>query len=207
MPIHPLGILHVEGSDRDRKIIDASLKQAARLGTKAWCGYSFSWMACMQARSGRGGQAARYLEIYLSSFLSRNGFHINGDQSGKGYSNSRYRPFTLEGNFAASQAVHEMLLQSWGGVVRVFPAVPAKWKDVAFQTLRAEGGYRVSARREKGRTAWVRIQADRDGVLRLRDPFAGKDAEWNRRVRRIGRDYQCDLKKGEVLQGRLKAAP
>jgi|GEM_PF-3793399 len=52
-------------------------------------------------------------------------------------------------------AVHEMLLQSWSPtpgkldseVVRVFPAVPDAWRDVEFNDLRAEGGYRVSATR------------------------------------------------------------
>jgi len=202
MSIHPLGVLHVERSERDRKIIDASLKQAERLGTRAWCGYSFSWMACMLARCGRAEQAERQLAIYLEAFLSRNGFHINGDQTGKGYSNFRYRPFTLEGNFAASQAVHEMLLQSWGGVVRVFPAVPKKWKDVSFADLRAEGGYRVSAEREGGRTVTVRIIAGAAGRLRLRDPFAGA-AQWSRKVDKVGANYECALKPGDVLDGRL----
>jgi alpha-L-fucosidase 2 len=205
MAVHPLGVLHVEGADRDRKIIDASLEHTAKLGTRAWCGYSFSWMACMLARCGRGEEAGRQLAIYLEAFLSRNGFHINGDQSGKGYSNFRYRPFTLEGNFAASQAVHEMLLQSWGGVVRVFPAVPPKWRDVSFTDLRAEGGYRVSAERKGGRTVRVRITAGAGGRLRLRDPFGGAAAKWSRAVKKAGRDYECTLRAGEALAGRLAA--
>ena len=126
MAIHPLGILTVEGSPRDRKIIAASLAQIDRLGTKAWCGYSFSWMACLGARAGQPDRALSNLKLFVEAFISRNGFHLNGDQTGRGYSSFTYRPFTLEGNFAAGQAVHEMLLQSWGGVVRVFPAVPGQ---------------------------------------------------------------------------------
>jgi len=207
MAVHPLGILHAEGSGRDRKIIDASLVQMRKLGTRAWCGYSFSWMACIAARCGRADEAARNLGIYLQAFLSRNGFHVNGDQTGKGYSSFRYRPFTLEGNFAASQAVHEMLLQSWGGVVRVFPATPNTWRDAAFEDLRAEGAYRVSARRAGGRCVWVRVQAGRKGVLRLRDPFAGAPAEWNRKPKKVGPDYECALAAGEALEGRAKLEP
>ena len=45
-----------------------------------------------------------------------------------------------------------MLLQSWGGVIRVFPAAPVAMAQAAFKDLRAEGGYRVSARRENGAT-------------------------------------------------------
>jgi len=204
MAIHPLGILHVEGTDRDRRIIDASLAQVRRLGTRAWCGYSFSWMACMEARCGRAQAAENRLAIYLEAFLSRNGFHINGDQTKKGYSGFRYRPFTLEGNFAASQAVHEMLLQSWGGTLRVFPATPAKWKDVSFADLRAEGAYRVSAERRGGRTVRVRITAGRDGRLRLRDPFGDQEATWSRPMKRVGENYEGTLRAGDVLDASLK---
>jgi alpha-L-fucosidase 2 len=203
MPIHPLGLLHVEGTDRQRRIIDASLAEIDRLGTRAWCGYSFSWMSCIAARTAKPDLAISNLEIFLEAFISRNGFHVNGDHKRLGYSGFAYRPFTLEGNFAAGQAVHEMLLGSWGGVVRVFPAVPDKWPDVSFDRLRAEGGFIVSARREGGSTSWVRIEATCGGPLRLRDPFAGKPVTWNRPgVQRAGNDYQCTLGPGEVLEGR-----
>jgi len=204
MAIHPLGILSVEGSDRDRRIIDASLAEIDRLGTRAWCGYSFSWMSCIAARVAKPDRAIKNLEIFVEAFISRNGFHVNGDYKRLGYSGFSYRPFTLEGNFAAAQAVHEILLQSWGDVVRVFPAVPDKWPDVSFDNLRAEGGFRVSARRQGGATSWVRIEATHDGELRLRDPFAGKPASWNRDdLKRIGSDYHCTLGRGEILEGRV----
>ncbi len=196
MPIYPLGILHTEGSDRDRKIIDASLEQIDQLGTKRWsCGFAFTWLACIAARSGDAERAERNLDVFLKAFVSRNGFHLNRP-------GSRRRPFTLESNFAAGQAVHEMLLQSWGGVVRVFPAVPDAWADVSFEDLRAEGGFAVSARRRAGSTTWVRIRAEHAGLLRLRDPFAGKKVTFNRDIKKIGNDYQCTLRKGEVLEAR-----
>ena len=99
--IHPFGLVNVESSDADRKVIDASLACClAKLGTKEWCGYSFAWMACIQARCGHGDEALKNLSIYADAFILRNGFHANGDQSGKGYSDfNAYRPVTLEGNF------------------------------------------------------------------------------------------------------------
>ena len=38
-----------------------------------------------------------------------------------------------------------MLLQSHRAMIRVFPAVPAGWRDAAFTTLRAQGAFLVSA--------------------------------------------------------------
>ncbi|NLY01288.1 MAG: hypothetical protein GXY83_34795 [Rhodopirellula sp.] len=171
MAIHPLGTICWENGERDRTIIKASLADLDARGTKQWCGYSFSWLANLAARARDGEKAEQALEIFSRAFCLRNGFHCNGDQSGKGYSNFRYRPFTLEGNFAAAAGLQEMLLQSYSGAVRLFPAVPANWRDVAFRGLRAEGAFVVSADRKDGRTASVRILAEAGGPLQLENPF------------------------------------
>jgi len=205
MAIHPLGLITIEGSDRDRAIIDGTIEQMERLGTRNWCGYSFSWMACIAARAGKPDMALKYLDIFVKNFISKNGFHLNGDQKGGQYSNFKYRPFTLEGNFAAAEAVHEMLLQSWGGVVRIFPAVPDKWQDIQFDGLHAEGGWKVSAIRKAGKTVSVSITATRDAQLRLRDPFPGATPTWNlKAVTKDGNDYLIPMKQGQQLTGQTK---
>jgi alpha-L-fucosidase 2 len=200
MAIHPLGVLNIEGTDRDRDMIKASFDQIDQFGTQAWCGYSFSWMACMQARAGHSDPALQYLDDYVNSFILRNGFHCNGEQTRKGLSGFHYRPFTLEGNFAASQAVHEMLLQSWGGKIRIFPAVSNQWQDVSFERLRAEGGYLVSAKRVKGRTQDVTVTATVDSTVRLLDPFHGQSFDVNLQMDRSDGQWTCDLKKGQTLR-------
>ncbi len=199
MPLYPLGTLSVEGSDRDRKVIDASLEQLDRLGTKSWAGYSFSWLSCMAARCARPQPAIENLDIYLNAFISRNGFHLNGDYERQGYSNFSYRPFTLEGNFAAGQAVHEMLLQSWGGLVRVFPAVSQRWPDMSFARLRAEGGFIVSARRKAGRTTHVEITATVDQLLRLKHPFRNAQFQASLPCRKVRDQLHCRLGAGQTL--------
>ena len=171
MAIHPLGLIRWENGPKDQAIIKASLAELDAKGTKAWCGYSFSWLASLAARARDGEKAERALEVFSTAFCLRNSFHCNGDQSDKGYSDFRYRPFTLEGNFAAAAGVQEMLLQSYSGTIRVFPAVPAGWKDASFKTLRAEGAFLVSAERRGGLTQSVEIVADKGGELRLENPF------------------------------------
>jgi alpha-L-fucosidase 2 len=173
MAIHPLGLLNWERGASDRNTIAASLSDLERLGPDLWCGYSYAWLGSMWARARNGEKAAEALRIFSTCFCLPNSFHVNGDQSGTGKSKFTYRPFTLEGNFAFAAGIQEMLLQSHGGVVRVFPAVPTSWGDVSFATMRAEGALLVSAVRKAGKTKSVRIVSEMGGRVVLADPFAG----------------------------------
>ena len=65
----------------------------------------------------------------------------------------------FESPVGLASAVQELLLQSWGGRLRVFPGVPAAWRDAAFSGFAAEGGLRVSAVRANGTTAWLGLTA------------------------------------------------
>lgn len=170
MAIYPLALLDINKKE-DRGIIENSLKRIEEKGTRAWCGYSFSWMASLYARAYKADSAVKQLQVFASNFCSPNSFHLNGDQKGGQYSSFTYRPFTLEGNFAFAQGVHELLLQSRNGYVQVFPAIPASWQNVSFQTLRAEGGLLVSASKENGRFAKVKIRAEKNGSFSFKLPF------------------------------------
>jgi alpha-L-fucosidase 2 len=64
-----------------------------------------------------------------------------------------------------------MFLQSEGGITEIFPAVPDSWKDASFSTLRAEGGFLISAKRVNGKTQEVDIEATQNGRLVLVRPF------------------------------------
>ncbi|MGE5297403.1 MAG: glycosyl hydrolase family 95 catalytic domain-containing protein, partial [Solirubrobacterales bacterium] len=203
MAIHPLGMIRWENGPRDQAIIKASLADLDRLGTKQWCGYSFSWLANLAARARDGEKAEQALDVFSRAFCLRNGFHCNGDQTDKGYSDFRYRPFTLEGNFAAAAGVQEMLLQSYSGTVRVFPAIPETWRDASFRGLRAEGAFVVSAERREGRVRSIEILAEAGGQLRLENPFGqggyvltGVEADG---IKTQGPDLLVDLRPGQKV--------
>jgi alpha-L-fucosidase 2 len=209
MGLYPFNLITKEGGKKEEQIIKASLKNWENKGTSEWCGYTFSWMSCMQARVGDAEEAVRNLDIFVKAFVLRNGFHVNGDQTKSGYSNFTYRPFTLEGNFLASQAVQEMVLQSWSatpgkintGIIRLFPATPKKWADVSFTDLRAEGGYKVSASRKNNKTIWFRIAANKTGIVRIKDDFQGEKPKWNTaNVQKHGNVYEVKLNKGQILE-------
>lgn len=170
MAIFPLGLLNPE-HPVDKAIIDSSLRWLQHTGTRAWCGYSFSWAASLYARAKDGDNAEKMLQIFASNFCSPNSFHLNGDQKGGQYSAFTYRPFTLEGNFAFAQGVQEMLLQSYSGIIDVFPAVPAQWSNISFNNLRAEGAFLVSAQEKNGAVVSIKITATQGGVAKVRLPF------------------------------------
>jgi len=170
MAIYPLGLLSPDDSAQ-QVTIDKSLRWLEKIGTREWCGYSFSWAACLYARAKEADHAVKQLQIFAAAFCSPNSFHLNGDQLGGKYSSFTYRPFTLEGNFAFAQGVHELLLQSYQGYIEVFPAVPASWKDVSFKTLRAEGAFLISAKKEGGVVASITVTATAGGKLLLKLPF------------------------------------
>ncbi|MCF8342102.1 MAG: glycoside hydrolase N-terminal domain-containing protein [Chitinophagaceae bacterium] len=209
--IYPFNLITSAGGKKDSTTIQSSLKNWDSLGTKAWTGYSFTWMSCLRARVGDAEEALRNLEIFVQAFILRNGFHANGDQTKLGYSKSRNRDFTLEGNFLAAQAVQEMLLQSWSskpgklntGIIRIFPAVSNKWKDVSFKDLRAEGGYKVSAVRKNYYTVSFSVQAAKTGLVHIQNNFK-TEPYWNiKGVRKIGDVFEVLLIKGQTLRASL----
>lgn len=175
MAIYPLALLDVN-KPGDKTIISNSLRRIEKMGTRAWTGYSFAWMASLYARAYEADSAVRQLQIFASNFCSPNSFHLNGDQKGGQYSGFTYRPFTLEGNFAFAQGVHELLLQSRDGYVQVFPAVPESWQNVSFDSLRTEGAFLISAKKENGNRYSVTVLAEKGGLLKIRFPVKNMKA-------------------------------
>jgi alpha-L-fucosidase 2 len=169
---HPLGLVDKSKGERDRQIIDSTIKTLDKIGPDWWCGYSWSWLGNIKARAFDGEGAAEALRIFAQDFCLPNSFHVNGDQSGTGKSKMTYRPFTLEGNFAFASGVQEMLIQSHTGIIRIFPAIPENWKDLSFNKLRTEGAFLVTATMKKGETESIIVFSEKGGELKLFNPFS-----------------------------------
>ncbi|MDX1315025.1 MAG: hypothetical protein R3356_05935, partial [Eudoraea sp.] len=171
MGFHPFGLIDYSNGEDHIEIINNTLKTLAEIGTDYWTGYSFSWQANLYARAFMGEKAAESLRIFAEAFCLPNSFHVNGDQTGKGYSKFTYRPFTLEGNFAFASGVQEMLVQSHTGIIKVFPAIPSDWNDVSFDRLRTTGAFLVSADMTAGEIERVEIESLAGALLKLECPF------------------------------------
>ena len=104
-----------------------------------------------------------------------------------------------------------MLLQSWGGAMRIFPAMPQEWRTATYQNLRAEGAFLVSAIRRDGRTSWVRIESLAGEPCRVKPNFTGAFAcDRPDKLKELGNGvYELALKEGEsavLYQGEREQA-
>lgn len=202
MAIHPLGIIDWSNGEEDQKIIRATIDNFAKVGPDYWCGYSYSWFGNMKARAMDGEGAAQELRTFAECFCLKNTFHVNGDQTKSGKSRFTYRPFTLEGNFAFASGVQEMLIQSHTGTIRIFPAIPASWRDVSFKNLRTYGAFLVSADKEDGMITTITVSSEKGGKLKLANPFSDKVFTANgveKTELRSIETIEVDMKPGETI--------
>lgn len=173
MAIHPGMDLTIEGSADDRAIVEASIQQYLALGQYRWAGHTYAQLVSMAAVLGRAGWAYECLAQFADHWVMSNGLHCNSDLRNSGMSHYRWQPapFTMEANCAVAAGISDLLIQGWGDILRIFPAVPAHWHEAAFCDLMAEGAFKVSAIRHKGETVWVRVVANVARTMRLRNPF------------------------------------
>jgi hypothetical protein len=93
----------------------------------------------------------------------------------------------------------ESLLNSRSGRMHLFPAV-APGTAVAFRNFQARGAFLVSAARSAEEVYFLEVQARRDGVCRIMNPWPGRQVV----VREIGKSRpvtaRVDKSNGECLE-------
>ncbi|HZP59158.1 MAG TPA: hypothetical protein VFB27_02460, partial [Opitutaceae bacterium] len=144
LAIYPLHLLAPDQPD-DRKLIETSLHNWDSRQEK-FRGFSYTGAASMYATLGDGDAALDRLHLLLDRVIKPNTLYTEAGP-------------VIETPLSAATSLQDMLLQSWGGKLRVFPAIPAAWGDVSFASLRGEGAFLVSAVRHEGKTAWARIES------------------------------------------------
>ncbi|MGW8821804.1 glycosyl hydrolase family 95 catalytic domain-containing protein [Paenibacillus lautus] len=116
-------------------------------------GFSFTGAASIAAILGLGDEALAYLRSLMHLIKPNTMYKEAGP--------------VIETPLAGAESIHDMLLQSRGERISVFPAVPEEWPEAVFHRLRSEGGFLVSAVREEGRTAWIHICSLAGGSCRI----------------------------------------
>jgi hypothetical protein len=161
-------------SPEDRPLIEKSLNHWESM-TSAWRGYSFAGAAAMNAWLGQSGDIVPYLDKFLEFRPGKKSIRFPA------CANTMYVEAgpVIETPLACAATMNEIVLQSWsmtpfGTHIRVFPAVPDQWKDVAFENLRAEGAFLVSAVRRDGKTRFVQIKSLAGSPCRVSTSLEGK---------------------------------
>lgn len=148
-------------------------------------GFSFTGAASIAAELGAGDEALGYLQQLLNTKIHPNTMYTEAGP-------------VIETPLSAAASLHDMLLTSWGGKIRVFPAVPAAWHEVTFHNLRAQGAFLVTAVRKDDKTQFIQIQSlmGEPCVLVTSMPHP---ASHDVMIHMIAQnEYQLDLHKGQT---------
>jgi len=126
-------------------------------------GWSLAWVAALAARLGDGDLAHHSLRKLLADSTSDNLFDLHPPEL-----------FQIDGNFGATAAVAEMLLQSHTDELRLLPALPTAWPNGTVRGLRARGGITVDIDWRDGRLTHTRLRLPGPGTYQVRLPTADR---------------------------------
>ncbi|MBP0903870.1 glycoside hydrolase family 95-like protein [Mariniflexile gromovii] len=201
LALYPLFQLDPD-SQEDGDLVDKSVVHWHKIEEgNGLVGYSYTGGASLYAALRRGNDANDMLQHFLTK------------QIGTGQAKLLPNTFYVENNgknpvietpLSAASSVMELVLQSWGDKIRVFPAVPDAWNEASFDKLRAQGGFLVSASRNNSKTDWVSIKSEAGEPCILNVP------DWNTATQVSGGEqvkitkiadgeFEINLKKGQEI--------
>ena len=152
-------------SKRNSPEFFAAARKSLEIRGDAGTGWSRGWKINWWARLLDGDHAYKLIRQLL------NYSGADGKGGGGTYPNlfDAHPPFQIDGNFAGTAGMTEMLLQSHLGEVHLLPALPSAWKEGAIKGLKARGGFTVDIQWSEGRLRKATITATTDGTCNIRN--------------------------------------
>ena len=160
-PLHPGDEITPRGTPALAAAARAALLRRLEFNG-GWTGWSRAWAINLAARLGDGKLAHEQLRLQLERTTFTNLMDAHPRLGGT------TQCFQIDGNFATTAAIAEMLLQSHTGEIELLPALPPAWKQGSVSGLRARGGYTVSVKWQGGALAAATVQAHAGGPCTVR---------------------------------------
>lgn len=186
MMIYPLQEFTVENPEL-LELLQKSVEHWWRF-PEAMAGFSCTIGSLLWSTLGDGDKALDYLKRLWSGFLLKNTLYKEDGP-------------VIETPLSGAQSILEMLIQSYGQVIRLFPAMPSSWKEASFEGLLAQGGFEVNASYREGELSGVRIFS-KAGM-----PCVVQSSDWDKmdladsRIQPLEHNrIRIHLKKGETIE-------
>ncbi len=125
-------------------------------------GWSRAWIVNCWARLEDGDAAYQSVLALLRNCTRNNFFDVCGMKANS--------PYQIDGNLGGTAGLVEMLMQSYGGVVRLLPALPSAWQAGSFRGLRARGAIEIDLAWRNGKAVAATLRAGVDGPLTFAVP-------------------------------------
>jgi alpha-L-fucosidase 2 len=157
LAIYPYHILTTTQGEKEKELIMRSVDRWQSL-TGAHAGYTYTGGCAMYATLNDGNKALTTLDK-LKSKLHPNTMYSEGGGP------------VIETPLSAVESINYMMIQSWDDIIRIFQAVPSRWKNITFKNFRTQGAFLLSASWNDSKISNVKIFSEKGKTCNILNPW------------------------------------